>query len=198
MAIIYNYPAINFLQILILFFAFLAFLMTSSSQQKFTVLCAHLGFISIILGIIFSSFFGLTKEQNLKIGQKIQLGDYTFTFNDITYLRSNNFIARQGEFSVNKNDKFIANLNPQLRFYPTNQQSTNEASIVHIFLGDLYAVIGNKDSEDNYAIRLYFKPFIYMIWLGAMLIFGATLSYPLKKSWLIFIKNKQKFMKVKF
>ena len=195
-AIIYNYQTINFLQILILFFAFLAFLMTFSSQQKYTVLCAHLGFMLIILGVIFSSFFGLTKEQNLKIGQKIQLGEYTFTFNDVTYLRSNNFIARQGEFSVNKNNKFIANLHPQLRFYPTNQQSTNEASIAHIFLGDLYVVIGNKDDEDNYAIRLYFKPFIYLIWLGAVMIFFTTLSYPIKKSLLIFISHWRKLKKM--
>ena len=56
----------------------------------------------------------------------------------------------------------------------------------------VYVVIGNKDDDDNYAVRLYFKPFIYLIWLGAVMIFLATLSYPIKKSVLIFIGKKQK------
>ena len=190
--IIFNYPKINFLQMMILFSAIIALTMTISSQQKPTVLCAHLGFIFIILGIIFSSFFGLSKEQNLKLTQKIQLGNYLFNFKDINYIRSKNFIARQAEFEVTKSDKFIANLQPQLRFYPVNNQTTNEASIYNSLLGDLYVVIGNKDDDDNYAVRLYFKPFIYLIWLGAVMIFLATLSYPIKKSVLIFIGKKQK------
>ena len=134
----------------------------------------------------------LIKEQNLKLTQKIQLGNYLFTFKDISYVRSKNFIARQAEFEITKSDKFIANLQPQLRFYPVNNQTTNEASIANTLLGDLYVVIGNKDDDDNYAIRLYFKPFIYLIWLGAVMIFLATLSYPIKKSVLIFIGKKQK------
>ncbi len=190
--IIYYFQSIEILHYLILFLTILALLMIISSRQKFTIICAHLGFLLIILGVIFSSFFGLTKEQNLKINQEIQLGNYIFKFNDINYLRSANFISRQGEFSVKENNKFIANLQPQLRFYPANQLTTNEASIAHIFLGDLYVVIGNKDDEDNYAVRLYFKPFIYLIWTGAMLIFCVTLFYPMKKSWLIFIDNRKK------
>ena len=69
-------------------------------------------------------------------------------------------------------------------------------------MGDLYAVIGNKDDQENYAIRLYFKPFVYLIWLGAVLIFIATLYYPIAKSlgklWLIFIGYSQKSFKTKF
>jgi cytochrome c biogenesis factor len=36
-------------------------------------------------------------------------------------------------------------------------------------------VIGNKDENENYAIRAYYKPFIWLIWLGCVLIFGAAL-----------------------
>ena len=32
----------------------------------------------------------------------------------------------------------------------------------------------NKDEEENYAVRAYYKPFIYLIWLGCTLIFLAT------------------------
>ena len=90
------------------------------------------------------------------------------------YLAGPNFVARRGNFTIFNHAQEIGELTPQLRYYPISEQTTNEASIKHGIFGDLYLVIGNKDESENYAIRAYYRPFIYLIWLGCGLIFSST------------------------
>ncbi len=155
------------------FLALIAFSTKSAKPTPKNI--SHLGFFLIILGVTFSSYFGLVKELSLKQGESFTLGDYKIKFEKIEYFAGKNFVSRQGDFTLSKNGKELGDLQPQLRFYPVNDQTTNEASIKHRIFGDVYLVIGNKDENENYAIRAYYKPFIWLIWLGCVLIFGAAL-----------------------
>ena len=191
----------DFLQIIILFLAIFSAIITlfskgkilkqfqdDNAEKSFQKLChpelvwgfnlamtlAHFGFSIIIVGIVMTSSFGITKETNIKKNESLKIANFEIKFLDVEYFAGKNFISRQGDFLVTKNDHEIAHLKPQLRYYPISEQTTNEASIKHGFFGDLYLVIGNKDEEENYAVRAYYKPFIYLIWLGCILIFLAT------------------------
>ncbi len=84
-------------------------------------------------------------------------------------------------FSVFKNNKKLFELNPELRYYPISDQTTNEADIRSNLISDLYIVIGNKDEFENYAVRIYYKPFIFLIWLGSFILFIAINLYLLLK-----------------
>jgi len=163
------------IQIIILFLTICAALVTIFSKQNFIMKLAHFGFTIILAGIVLTSSFSLTKEINLKEKEALKIGDYNLTFSETEYYVGKNFLARQGNFLIEKNNQKIGELKPQLRYYPISNQSTNEASIKHGILGDLYLVIGTKDEQENYAIRAYFKPFIYLLWLGAALIFSAAM-----------------------
>jgi cytochrome c-type biogenesis protein CcmF len=165
----------SFLQILILFLAIFSALKMFLLKQNFTMKFAHLGFSLIIIGIILTSSFGITKEINLQQNAELEIGDYRLKFNDVKYREGKNFLARQGDFTIFKRDREIGKLSPQLRYYPISQQSTNEASIRHGIFGDLYLVMGTKDEFENYAIRAYYKPFIWLIWFGCAMIFSALI-----------------------
>jgi cytochrome c-type biogenesis protein NrfE len=178
----------DFLQITILFLAIFAAL-TTISVQKFTsknlvMTFAHCGFSLIIIGIVLTSSFGLTKEINIKKNESVKIGNYEIKFEKIDYVAGKNFIARRGNFLISNSG---ASLNPELRYYPESDQTTNEADIKYGFFGDLYLVIGNKDEKENYALRAYFKPFIWLIWCGCDLIFLAALI----KIFSLQLKNKK-------
>ena len=168
----------NLLKILILFLAILSTLLSFYKHQKITVRVAHSGFSLLIIGIAITSYFSITKEIDLKQNQKFNIAKYEIEFREVNYLAGKNFISRQGEFLVKKNDQDLTKLTPELRYYPINDQTTNESSIYHSVYGDLYIVIGNKDDKENYAIRIYYKPLVYFIWLGAFLIaLGVLLKF---------------------
>ncbi|MDX2083419.1 MAG: heme lyase CcmF/NrfE family subunit [Rickettsiales bacterium] len=182
----------EFLQIIILFLAIFAALLTIlffaktilkrkeltflsfQSIASAPITAAHLGFTLIIIGIVLTSSFGVTKEVNIKENDSIKISNYDIKFKQINYVAGANFIARQGEFEVWRNNKFYTKLEPQLRFYPISDQTTNEAAIKHNLFGDLYIVLGQKDENNFYALRVYNKPFIYLIWLGCAMIFAGA------------------------
>jgi len=172
----FYHQGVNFLQIIILFLAIFATIISFFSGKNLAMRLAHSGFSLVISGIILTSSFQINQEVNLKKGETLKLKDFDLKFLEIEHFKGKNFIVRQGNFDVFKNDKKITNLQPQLRYYPESDQTTNETSIMHSFFGDLYLVIGNKDENENYALRAYYKPFIYFIWLGCFLIFAAAIS----------------------
>ncbi len=112
----------------------------------------------------------------MQIGQSLKIANHELKFVDVEHKIGKNFLARQGNFIiVDDEGKKLGNLTPQLRYYPVSEQNTNEASIKNGIFSDIYLVIGNKDEKENYAVRAYYKPFIYLIWLGCFLIFFSAI-----------------------
>ncbi|HLD77383.1 MAG TPA: heme lyase CcmF/NrfE family subunit [Rickettsiales bacterium] len=170
------------LEITILFLSFLSAIIAITSKKNAANI-AHLGFTTILIGIILNSYLGSTKEINIKEGDEITIAknsDIKVKFEKAEYFAGKNFLARQGIFAVKKNEKEIAKLTPQLRYFPISDQTTFEVAINHTIFGDLYLAIGNKDENNNYALRIYNKPFIYLIWLGCLLIFFSAILKFLK------------------
>ncbi len=142
--------------------------------NKLPIIFGHLGFTLIIAGIIFSSYFAITKEINIKKDQIVMVKNYQIKFDDINYFQGKNYLVRQGKFTISKNNQFLDILRPELRYYPVSDQTTYEAAIKNTIFGDLYLVLGNKDDNEFYALRIYYKPMIYLIWIGCFMIFAAA------------------------
>jgi cytochrome c-type biogenesis protein CcmF len=171
----------DFLQIIVLFLAVFSSVTTLFIGKNLAMKLAHFGFCLIIVGVVLTSSFGLSKEVNLQQNQSLKIANYQIKFSQISYTQGKNFINRQGIFAIFKNDQQIGELVPALRYYPVSKQTTNEAAIRHGAFDDIYLVIGNKDETENYAVRAYYKPFIYLIWLGCFLIFSSTIFKILSK-----------------
>ncbi len=171
----------DFLQILVLFLAVFSSLVTLFLGKNLVMKLAHFGFCLIIVGVVLTGSFGISKEVNLQQNQSLKIANYQIKFSQISYTQGKNFVSRQGVFAIFKNNQQIGELVPALRYYPISEQTTNESAIRHGFFDDLYLVIGNKDETENYAVRAYYKPFIYLIWLGCFLIFSSTIFKILTK-----------------
>ena len=68
-------------------------------------------------------------------------------------------------------------LKPQTRYFSDPPTETNEAAIDTFWNGQLYTVIGKPDPSGGWQLRLWWKPFVTLIWLGGALIaFGGALA----------------------
>ena len=69
-------------------------------------------------------------------------------------------------------------MHPENRRYPVRSMPTTEAAIHSLFLGDLYAVVGDADGSDgSYVTRLYWNPLVAWMWIGAIImVAGAGIS----------------------
>ena len=59
-------------------------------------------------------------------------------------------------------------LRPQARTFTNPPTDTNESAIATAWNGQLYTVLG-KARGDGWQLRLWWKPFVTLIWLGGVL-----------------------------
>ncbi|MES2677840.1 MAG: heme lyase CcmF/NrfE family subunit [Pseudomonadota bacterium] len=162
----------------------LMILVPSVRLNKFSsasMFLAHIGIFIVIIAIALTSIFSKTTELNMKFGDQTKIASYEINFQNIEYLKGKNYLARQGNFLISQNNKIITTLKPQSRYYPENDQTTTEADIKHFIFSDLYLVMGGKDQQEDYAVRIYYKPLMSFIWLGCLLIFIGGILSVLKK-----------------
>jgi len=80
---------------------------------------------------------------------------------------------------VSKKGEFVTWLHTQKRIYNAGGMPMTEAGIDPGLFRDLYVSLGEQldQTNDAWSVRLYHKPFIRWIWLGALLMsFGGVLA----------------------
>jgi cytochrome c-type biogenesis protein CcmF len=139
---------------------------------------AHAGLAIAIAGITASSSWKVESIQIMRFGDQVNVAGYNYTLKDVREIQGPNYTALRGTFIVNKGDDINWVLEPEKRFYTDPVMTTTEAAIRPTFLGDLYAVVGDRDEKSGgYITRIYFNPLVPWMWTGAIImVLGAGIS----------------------
>jgi len=138
---------------------------------------AHLGVAIVIAGITGVSFWQEEKIQVMKIGDTVAVGGHELTLQNVREVMGPNYKAERATFEVRRDGEPITFLYPEKRVYLARNQPTTEAAIDTTWIRDLYAVLGDPDDQGGWVTRLYFKPFVPWLWVGALLMaLGAVVS----------------------
>ena len=150
----------------------------SLTTQQLAVCIAHIGVATFSIGAVTENYFNQEIIEQLKPGEKITLGNEYFIFQSIKQSLGPNYISEIGELTYyNKNDVAKYTLYPEKRLFPVERQTTSEVAIYRRIHGDIYAVIGDGDPENGYTFRIYSKPLVSLIWLGAIImVLGGIFS----------------------
>ena len=137
---------------------------------------AHLGVAIAILGMASDSAFTREKLVAASPGQKVEVGPWLLEFRQVMPVAGPNWTAIEGELFASKGSGVVL-LKPQSRFFPSPPTTTNEAAIDTSWNGQLYAVLGERDEQGRGQLRLWWKPFVTLIWFGGALIaLGGALA----------------------
>ncbi|MCF2514263.1 heme lyase CcmF/NrfE family subunit [Sphingomonas sp. G124] len=137
---------------------------------------AHFGVAVAILGMASDSAFTEEKLAVARLGDRIEIGPWLVEFRDVTPVAGPNWSALEAELRASRG-LGVTILEPQSRFFAEPPTTTNEAAIDTSWNGQLYAVLGEQDGQGRWQLRLWWKPFVTLIWLGGILIaLGGTLA----------------------
>ena len=78
---------------------------------------------------------------------------------------------------------------PEKRTYLVQQSPMTEAGIDTRFMRDIYVAMGEQINQDAWGMRLYYKPFVQWIWLGAIIMAIGGLLAALDKRYRFKIKK---------
>ncbi|MBC3942535.1 heme lyase CcmF/NrfE family subunit [Sphingomonas albertensis] len=137
---------------------------------------AHLGIAVSLAGMASDSAFTQETLVAVRTGEPARVGPYTVTLDGISPVIGENWSALEARLTATRGgSKRI--LRPQLRFFANPPTSTNESAILTVLDGQLYTVLGQPDGQGRWQLRLWWKPFVTLIWFGGVLIaLGGMLS----------------------
>lgn len=104
---------------------------------------------------------------------------YDFTVKGFSEVKGSNFDATQAEVLVSKDGQDVTTLYPEKRNYIISMMPMTEAAIDASLMRDVYVALGEPIAKDSnqWAVRIYVKPLIRWIWLGAIIMaLGGLLS----------------------
>ena len=130
---------------------------------------AHFGVGLFLVGASLTNAISSEKHLRMVAGDSFELAGYNFVFEGTRGVRGPNYVADEGEFIVYKSGDRVTSLYPQKRRY-SNGQVMTEAALDPGLTRDLYVSLGESldDKGSAWAIRIYHKPFIRFIWIGAL------------------------------
>jgi cytochrome c-type biogenesis protein CcmF len=139
---------------------------------------AHFGIGFTLLGIIGVTAWGSERIAEIKQGETIELSHYRVTFNGVFNRPGPNYRDVVGHFTVHRaNGDLIGSMEPTRRTFPSRNEQTTEAALMTRGFSQLYLSLGDPNPDGSVPIRLYYKPHVLMIWLGAgFMFFGGGLS----------------------
>ncbi|HVJ00057.1 MAG TPA: heme lyase CcmF/NrfE family subunit [Sphingomonas sp.] len=138
---------------------------------------AHLGIAVSLAGMACDSAF--TKETLVaaRVGEPHRVGPYEVTLEGIRPVVGDNWSALEAKLVARRGDGAPLVLRPQSRFFSAPPTVTSESAIATRLDGQLYTVLGQADDQGRWQLRLWWKPFVTLIWLGGALVaLGGALS----------------------
>ncbi len=137
---------------------------------------AHLGIAVSLAGMASDSAFTKETLVAVRAGEAARVGPYSVTLDGISPVIGENWSALEAQLTATRGDD-STRLHPQLRFFANPPTSTNESAILTALDGQLYTVLGQPDAQGRWQLRLWWKPFVTLIWFGGVLIaLGGALS----------------------
>ncbi|MGN6058759.1 MAG: heme lyase CcmF/NrfE family subunit [Sphingomicrobium sp.] len=144
---------------------------------------AHFGIAIALTGMAMNGAFTSERLAVIKPGEALNVGPWTVLLKDVTPTAGKNYTALEAELRAT-NGSAIKTLKPQTRYFSDPPTETNEAAIDTFWNGQLYTVIGKPDASGGWQVRLWWKPFVTLIWAGGALIaIGGALAL-LGRVWL--------------
>ena len=138
---------------------------------------AHLGIAVSMAGMAAESAF--TKETLIaaRPGETATVGPWTIRFDAVEPIAGPNWTAIQARLTARRGDGEPFLLEPQARMFSSPPTETSEAAIATRLDGQLYTVLGKSDEQGRWQLRLWWKPFVTLIWFGGGLVaLGGLLS----------------------
>ncbi len=129
---------------------------------------AHIGMAVTVTGITLTSIYSLEKDVRLAPNEQYSLGDYQFKLIGVQKVQRDNYVAYQGTVEASERGEQAMLMHPEKRTYLSQSRPMTEAAIDPGLFRDLFVALGEPLGKGAWSLRIYHKPFVRWIWLGAL------------------------------
>ena len=138
---------------------------------------AHFGIAVALLGMSSESAFTQERLAALEEGGCTRVGPWSIELQGVEPIAGPNWTAMQARIAARYDGGKANVLTPQARNFWAPPQQTTESALLTRWNGQLYAVVGDRTPDGRWQLRLWWKPFVTLIWYGGLLVaLGGVLA----------------------
>jgi len=147
-------------------------------RASWGAMLGHIGIGLFVIGSVSTSVWKTEKIVPMEVGEILNIAGYDIRFEGVTNDTGPNYTDKNGTFVVSKKGSEVVTLVAGKRTFVSRRgMPTSETGIYNAWNGDLYIAIGDMLQKGAYSVRVYFNPFIRLIWLGCLIMaFGGMIS----------------------
>ncbi|QPC88661.1 heme lyase CcmF/NrfE family subunit [Mesorhizobium sp. NBSH29] len=147
-------------------------------RAMFGTALAHLGLGVTVLGIVGVVALESEKFVTMQPGETVTLSGYNLRYSGMQKVQGPNYSEERGSFAVTgEGGEALGTIVSAKRFYPARQTPTTEAGIRTYGVSQLYVALGDATADGGIVVRIWWKPLVTLIWLGALVMMaGGTVS----------------------
>ncbi|HEY0354393.1 MAG TPA: cytochrome c-type biogenesis CcmF C-terminal domain-containing protein, partial [Enterovirga sp.] len=137
---------------------------------------AHAGLGLTVIGLA-ASAWGTERIATARRGDVLAAGPYSVRLVALGPRRGPNYTEEVATLAISRDGAALGPLETAKRLFASRQTTTTEAGIMTLGLGQLYASFGESYPDGSIGLRLFYKPLVLLIWLGAVVMAaGGALS----------------------
>ncbi|MFI5015101.1 MAG: heme lyase CcmF/NrfE family subunit [Hyphomicrobiales bacterium] len=145
-------------------------------RQSYGSAIAHAGLGLTVIGIAATAFHAETITL-MRTGEARDVGAYTLTLAKLSPLQGPNYREMAATFQVSRAGVPVGDVVSTKRLYAVRGTPTTQVGLLTTGFSQIYASLGDSEADGRIGVRLYWKPFILLIWLGAgVMAAGGALS----------------------
>lgn len=145
-------------------------------KRRYGGYIVHIGIVLIFAGIAGSSSYSTETQKHLKLGESIEIRDYTLTYRKLSAVEASDIKTRIiAELEVTKNKQRIWTARPEKEFYKGQKQPTSEISLFSTWKEDLYVVLADFREDESATIKVHVNPMVSWLWYGQWVIAFGTI-----------------------
>ncbi|WP_460449457.1 heme lyase CcmF/NrfE family subunit [Alsobacter sp. SYSU BS001988] len=128
---------------------------------------AHAGMGVTVIGIS-ATAWGVERIATLKPGDGLDVGPYRVALEAVVPRNGPDYRETAALLSVRRDGAPVGVLEPGKRIFAGRTMPTSEAGLLTVGLGQVYASVAEIEADGRVGVRLYWKPWVLLIWLGAV------------------------------
>ncbi|HET9354929.1 MAG TPA: heme lyase CcmF/NrfE family subunit [Sphingomicrobium sp.] len=142
---------------------------------------AHVGVAVSVIGMASDAAFTRERLAAAKPGEQLAVGPWLIDFVAVAPVAGPNWTALEAELRATQGGG-TKELRPQARMFTSPVSETSEVAIATAWNGQLYTVLG-RQTGNRWQLRLWWKPFVTLIWLGGVMIALGGLLALVGRGW---------------
>jgi cytochrome c-type biogenesis protein CcmF len=138
---------------------------------------AHLGCAVSVAGMASDSAFTTEKLVAVRPGAVVDVAGWQIGFQRVVPIAGPNWTAMEATMAISRGGSAPRIMRPQARYFSNPPTPTTESAQLTAWDGQLYLVLGDELEDGRWQLRLWWKPFVTLIWAGgAMIALGGVFA----------------------